>query len=478
MVDDFLNTISMYRLVLYVLICLIVISLLLTFFHSLPFNPLELLLSVSILLISCWLINQLLAKLFKVPTNVESPFITALILSLIITPASTISGILFLLLAALLSQAAKYLLIINRQHLFNPAAIAVVLTGIIIHQFASWWVGNIYLLAPVIVGGLLILRKVRRFSLFLTFLLIYLIFILVSSRSFSVLKTLLELPIFFFGLIMLTEPQTTPPSRKLQMIYGGLVGVLTFYQTPEVALLIGNIFSFLISPKQKLLLTLTEKKQIAPDTYDFEFKSDQKLKFSVGQYLEWTLSHHNVDSRGNRRFFSLASSPTEEFLRIGTKFYPKGSSFKRALGGLEKGERIIAGQLSGEFTLPKDQNKKLVFIAGGIGITPFRSMVKFLLDTKQKRDIVLLYSVKEESEIVYQDIFDQAKLWGIKTVYVITEKMGYINEDMIKKEVNDYKDRVFYISGPHSMVDAFEKTLKTMGIKQSQIKIDFFPGYV
>ncbi len=137
---------------------------------------------------------------------------------------------------------------------------------------------------------------------------------------------------------------------------------------------------------------------------------------------------------------------------------------------------LVASQLAGEFTLPKDLNKKLCFIAGGIGITPFRSMIKFLLDTNQKRDITLLFSNKTELDIVYKDIFDQAFLkLGIKTVYVNTDKMGFIDEMMIREQVFDFKDRTFYISGPHSMIDAFEKTLKNLGVKN--IKVDFFPGY-
>lgn len=105
-------------------------------------------------------------------------------------------------------------------------------------------------------------------------------------------------------------------------------------------------------------------------------------------------------------------------------------------------------------------------------------MIKFLLDTNEKRDIILLYLSKTTKEFIYKDIFDSAKnKLGIKTVYVATDIMGFIDEKMIKAEVSDFKDRYFYISGPHSMVDAFEKTLAEMGVPSNKIKIDFFPGY-
>jgi ferredoxin-NADP reductase len=144
--------------------------------------------------------------------------------------------------------------------------------------------------------------------------------------------------------------------------------------------------------------------------------------------------------------------------------------------------------LAGDFTLPKDQSEKLVFIAGGIGITPFRSMAQYLMDTKQKRDIVMLYSNKTIPEIAYRDVFDRAQEIGLKTVYTVTNenpipqdwtgKTGFINEAMLREEVPDFKTRMFYISGPRSMVVLFDDLLKKMGVPESNIKKDFFPGFV
>jgi ferredoxin-NADP reductase len=156
---------------------------------------------------------------------------------------------------------------------------------------------------------------------------------------------------------------------------------------------------------------------------------------------------------------------------------------------LDAKSSIVAGQLAGDFTLPEDKNKKLAFIAGGIGITPFRSMIKYLLDLEEARPITLFYSNKYANEIVYADIFHQAdKNLGIKTVYTLTEtefvpsgwlgKIGRINEVMIKSEVPDYSERIFYLSGPHTMVTAFEDVLRGMGISKNKIKTDFFPGFV
>lgn len=482
-VDDFLNGITQYRLMLYFLICLLLVATGLSAFGVLPFDPMALLFSAFFLTLVCWLSNAFFARVFRAQTNLESVYITALILALITTPLRTFQEALILGLAAVLSQGSKYILAIRKKHIFNAAAFGAVAAAVILQSGASWWVGTPSMTPFVLAGGLLIIRKVRRFSLVSSYFVVFFIVILgfgafSGSNSLTVAKNLiLDSPILFFAFVMLTEPQTTPPGRTWQIIYGGLVGSL-FRLTPETALLVGNIFSYMVSPKEKLLLKLKEKIQIAPDIYDFVFHSDKKLIFLPGQFMEWTLGHRYPDSRGTRRYFTIASSPTEGNLRIGIKFYPNGSSYKKALMALDSAQKIVASQLAGDFTLPKDPNKKLCFIAGGIGITPFRSMVKYLLDTNQERDIVLLFSNKLAKDIVYKDIFDKAaKKLGIKTVYVVTDEVGYIDEKMIRQEVADFKERIFYISGPHSMVDAFEKVLKEMGISGKQIKVDFFPGY-
>lgn len=239
----------------------------------------------------------------------------------------------------------------------------------------------------------------------------------------------------------------------------------------------------------KLIVNLHEKIQISSDIVDFVFKPAKKVAFIPGQYMEWTLAHPHTDSRGNRRYFTIASSPTEETIRLGVKFYEKGSSYKKALYNLNQQMSIVGAQLSGEFILPKNGNQKLVFIAGGIGITPYRSFLKYLVDTKEQRDIVMFYSNKTADEIAYKDVFDAAeKELGIRTVYTLTDtvnlpqgwsgKLGRITSGMIAEEVPDYSERLFYLSGPHAMVTGYEEVLKSMGLKSKQIKKDFIPGLV
>ncbi len=491
-IDDFLNNITMYRLVLYYLLVLLVWAAVLSLLGIFSFNIFSLSFSTVFILGTCWVTNKIFAYVFKAPTNLESIYITALILSLIITPISNIHNLPFMFWASIWAAASKFIFANNKKHLFNPAAMGVFLTGLGIAGAASWWVGTAWMMPVILIGGILVVKKIKRWDLVLTFLAVSTCTIIVLSYTNNnqlgplAGKIFLDSPILFFAFIMLTEPLTTPSDKAYQMIYGAITGFLftpqlhfgTFTTTPEIALILGNIFSYFVSPKEKLILKLKQKIQLSPDVYDFVFGLEKSFNFIPGQYMEWTLGHKNPDSRGSRRYFTLASSPTENTLRIGVKFYPNGSSWKKSLFNMAPDAEIVASQLSGEFTLPKDPNKKLVFVAGGIGITPLRSIIKYLIDTKEKRDIILIYSVKTDVDAVYTELFNQAsREIGLKTIVNVSDRSGFITSGIITKEIPDYKDRIFYLSGPHGMVDGFKKTLISLEIPLNKIKTDYFPGY-
>ncbi len=509
-IDYFLNRITMYRLVLYVLIALLIIAGIFGYFDLLPYKPMDILFSSVFLMVTCWLLNKFFAFMFDVPTNIESVYITALILALIISPIQGLGDKNFFAIAVWASVwaiASKFIFAINKKHIFNPAAFGVVVTDLFLGLSASWWIGTGIMMPFVAALGLLVVKKIRRFDLVISFLVtaILLIFgnsIYHHSDLIQTAKTVIfDLPIFFLAFIMLTEPATTPPTRSLRVIYGVIVGILNapfivvagIFSTPELALVVGNIFSYLVSPKYKMTLTFKRREQVARDTYDFVFEKDRKFNFKPGQYLEWTLAHGEkdnlgADNRGIRRYFTIASSPTETEIRIGVKFYPEPSSFKNALLNMKTGDKIVASQLSGDFVMPKDKKQKLVFIAGGIGVTPFRSMVKYLIDNGETRDVSIMYSNRELADIAYTKLFDEAyEKLDIKTFYTLTEKekvpvnwrgnIGYFDSNFIKREIPDYKNCLFYLSGPQSLVLAFEDTLGKMGINRSRIKTDYFPGF-
>ncbi len=493
----------MYRLVLYELIGILVIALIFGFLGILPYSPGSILFSTAFILFLSLITNGIFSKVFDAPTNVESAYITALILALIVPPFRSTNDLLILFWAPVLAMASKYILAINRKHIFNPVAIAVVLTALWLNDSANWWVGTPVMMPFVVIFGLSIVRKIRREDMVLTFFFVAFItetfFTLYHGANIlTTFKTLLlSSSLLFFAFIMLTEPFTTPPTKDLRMFYGGLVGFLfsphihlgTLFSTPELALVTGNIFSYLVSPKQKLFLRIKEKISYGQDIIDFVFTTATgRFTFLPGQYMEWTMPHEDPDSRGNRRYFTIASSPTEENIHLGIKFYPQGSSFKKALLNLDAKSQIVAGNLAGDFTLPSDPKVKLVFMAGGIGITPFRSMIKYLIDTHQMRSIVLLYANKNYSEIAYTDVLQEAKKAGVKTVLTLTDeqtipknwpgKVGRVTPEMIKEAAPDFKECNFYLSGPHPMVRGYEEMLLRMGVSSKHIKKDFFPGYI
>lgn len=502
--DSLLNKITMYRLTLYYLIFLIGTAVVFSFFGFLAYNPFDILLDTLIAVSVSVIANYAFARIFKAVTNVESVFITALILVLII-PIKFPTNVAFFIFASIFAMGAKYLLTIEKRHVFNPAAISVVAISLISNYSATWWVGTPIMLPFVFIGGIFLLRKIQREKLVFSFFLTYLLIIGADSiiRTGSLLSiistwqlSIIHSALFFFMFVMLTEPLTSPVTKKLQKYYGYIVAlfyvtpqlrIISFAITPEMALCIGNIFTYILSPNYRLELLLKWKKQLSPDTFVFAFNRVQNFKFIPGQYMEWTLQHKNADSRGNRRYFSIASSPTENDIMMAVRFYNPSSSYKKTLLNIPEGQKIIASQVAGDFILPKDLKKPLVFIAGGVGIAPFRSMIQYIIDKQLQSNIVLFYSNRTANEILFSDTFQKAESYGVKTIYTLTDvnnipadwqgERGYITEEVIKQHVEDYYQRTFYVSGPQLMVQNFEKLLLGMGVKKRNIITDFFPGY-
>lgn len=498
-VDRFLDHTTMYRLVLWHLIALLVAAFAFSIFGLIHTTPVAIVFSTALILAVCWVTNLVFARVFRVPPNQESIYITALIVALIMSPVglTDVHGIGGLVFASVWAMASKFIFAVGRKHVFNPAAFGVLLPALLLGQPATWWVaGNLPLLPVVFAGGVLIVRKLHRFDLIATFMGVVFVTILATTSPshyvMAISETLKSSPLFFFAFVMLTEPLTQPTTRVPRLIFAALVGFLfapnvhigSFYFTPEMALLVGNVFAWAVSPKGRFVLTLERIERAAADTYDFVFTTPNRLAFQAGQYLEWTLGLDHSDNRGNRRYFTVASAPTEGEVRLGVKFYRKPSAFKRALGDMAPGDTIHATQIAGNFTLPSDPHKKLAFLAGGIGITPFRSMLQYLIDENEARPITVLYGCESQEDIAYGDVLDAAeRKLGIRTVYAVArgtrrgQYPGYIDARLVKSAIPDYRERIFYVSGPQPMVQAMRHTLTGMGVHRSRIKVDFFPGF-
>lgn len=498
--DDLLGRVTMYRLTLYYLAALVVAAIVLASAGVLAMEPLVIGIYTLTGLAVCWLTGLVFAKVYKVPLNAESGHISALILALIFSPMGlgnrgAIGAFIF---ACVWAGAAKFAVAWRGKHIFNPAAFGAALTALLLNESASWWAaGNLPLLPVVAIGGLLVARKLKRFDLVLAYLAAAAAATFLASGGTTFLGeaegTLLYSPLLFVGFIMLTEPLTTPPSRAMRIAYGALVGALSGPNihlgpvpvTPELALLIGNAFAWLASPKARHLLVLQRIEEVARGIYDFVFVAEPPLVFKAGQYLEWTLAVHPGDARGNRRFFTVASAPETAEARLGVRIYPNSSAFKRALGALQPGDRVFAGQPAGDFTLPRNPGQKLAFLAGGVGVTPFRAMVEHLLIAREARSITLLYGSEKQADIAYRDLFDRAASeLQMKTVYVLAGErvlapgmaQGMIDERTIAAEIPDFAERLFYIAGPPAMVTASRAALRRLGVRPARIKLDYFPG--
>lgn len=488
LIDRYLNKITMYRLVVYGLCVIAGAGLLLALLGYLSLSPADLVITLAVLLISSYLTEIIFAKIWGVPANSESWLITGLILFLILQPANDVAGFAVAALAGVIAIASKYILAVRGKHIFNPAALAASVLSLSALAATTWWVGSSSLWPVLLLVGLAVVRKIRRFQLVFTFAAIALLlpFVLdglAGRLSFDNLQgALLVSPLIFLSTIMLTEPATMPSRRLHQLIFAAGVAVLyapgwhigSLYIYPEVALVLGNIYAFAVSPKLKLRLRLKQINRVSEHVYDYVFTPEQQFSFKPGQYLEWTLPHVASDNRGNRRTFTIASSPTESDVHLGIKYYEPSSTFKNTFRALKSGDSIYASQLAGNFTLDGNESKPLVFIAGGIGITPFRSMIKYITDRRLKVDITLLYQVSDATELAYTKEFEAAAVSGVKYLPLISTRLDH---DRLSQLVPDYARRIFYVSGPAAMVDSTAQILKSVGIPSDHIIRDHFSGY-
>src|SRR5665213_1767695 len=214
----------------------------------------------------------------------------------------------------------------------------------------------------------------------------------------------------------------------------------------------------------------------------FWFEPERPLDYIAGQYIEMTIKHDKPDDRGIKRWFTVSSSPSDApLISITTKFSKPSSSFKKALLGSKTGDTVTISDPMGDFVLPIDAKIPLTFVAGGIGITPFHSIIKWLHDTKQSRDISLLYAAKTESELVFLKLFES---YGMKRQIILSEKdnnrrgqTGKLSGQLIISTTKPAKDSLVFVSGPEPMVEALQDQLTSDGIDKSRQVGDFFPGY-
>lgn len=482
LLDKINDRLTSYRLMLYFLICLAGWALIGSFFDKVPYNWHQIIISALWLIGICWAANKLIAKFLDIPANKESDLITALILALILAPPASAKDFAVTAAAGIAAIASKYVIAFSKSHVFNPAAGGALIAGEVFHKYPAWWVGTKFMTPIIVIGGLLVLRKMKRFSLAMVFLAVFMLYLIFGTSNGGdthfLWRELISTQALFFAVVMLTEPLTSPTLASRFLPYGVVVGICysitKLKLSPEEALLIGNLFTFIVARNRRYEVKFIRRIQEAEGIYSYLFTLPKGLRFKAGQYMEWTIGQNKTDSRGNRRYLTISSSPTEPGLMFTIKHPKPASAFKQKLDELKPGDPLLASHLAGSFTLPGDQRKKIALLAGGVGITPYRSMIKYLIDSGQKRDVALLYSAGSEGELSFRQLFSKASASGLKIIYVTDRQ---VDDTVIQRSIPDYKERRFYISGPYGYVHAVQTALLKMNVSPSEIITDYFPGY-
>lgn len=235
-------------------------------------------------------------------------------------------------------------------------------------------------------------------------------------------------------------------------------------------------------------ITFISKEKIAKDTYTFSFKRPAEFEFIPGQYNRWTLPITATDGRGSSRFFTISSSPLEkEILTVTTKIIQ--SDFKKALLNLKENDEIKIFGPMGNFILDETNTKPRVLIAGGIGITPYHSMITYAAAKNLTIQLTLFVSFSVPEEMVFYENLKKLEEQhpNIKIIYTITKleesqtqwdgEKGRISQEIIKKYVSDIPNALFYVVGPPPMQEATTKLLKDMQIAEDNILTEAFTGY-
>lgn len=225
-----------------------------------------------------------------------------------------------------------------------------------------------------------------------------------------------------------------------------------------------------------------DKLQESDEIYSFRFAPERPIAFVAGQFIELTLPHDEPDDRGIKRWFTISSAPSDPFITITTRITQNSSTFMQALQTLRPGTSLHMTEPMGDFVLPLDPSIPLVFVAVGIGITPFHSMLAWLADTDApKRNIQLLYGVKNEDDIIFQDTFEHAKVHATIVVKDASAEWGgergELTSDHIVKLAEMNNQSLVYVAGPEPVVESLQTGLVALGIKRHHIVTDFFLNY-
>ena len=220
-----------------------------------------------------------------------------------------------------------------------------------------------------------------------------------------------------------------------------------------------------------MIVRFEQRKELAPSIWEYSFRPERPVDFIPGQYADFHVLSPLPDPRGQSRVFSMTSLPSSELVSFVAKFVPPLSPYKQALQALQPGDELRLDDAMGDLVLPKSPQIPLVFVAGGIGIASFVSMLEQLLKDKEEREIYLFYALRNRNEQIFRDITDAYPL-SLKTIAIAPHRLS---AEEIASSVPP--DSYTYISGSQRFVEGLRTDLLARGIAHEQIAFDYFDGY-
>lgn len=214
-------------------------------------------------------------------------------------------------------------------------------------------------------------------------------------------------------------------------------------------------------------IILVEKKHEYADVYSFIFKPQHQVDFTPGYYAHVVIHDLPKSAGGPVRYLSIASAPSDGVLQFTTHVRDE-SAHKQKLGKLKIGDFETIYKVKGDFVLPKDQSRSVVLVAGGIGITPFRSMLREEAHNLSSRDITLVHV--SDKEYLFEK---ELREFSFSQFRIKRDEINAYMETLYKEKTN----AVFYASGPPGFVDAMKELLEKIGVKKENIKQDWFDNY-
>lgn len=246
--------------------------------------------------------------------------------------------------------------------------------------------------------------------------------------------------------------------------------------------------STVVADWPKFLAKLKDRQEIAERTMAFRFEKPASFKFTPGQFIDITLLNPpETDSEGNARGFSIASAPYEDFIMVATRL--RDTAFKRVLKSVRLGTEVRIEGPFGNLRLHNDKSRAAVILTGGIGITPFRSILLHAAREKLPHRIVLFYANRRPEDAAFLNELQELEKQdpNFKLIACMTEmkksqqpwsgERGLINLALLEKYLKGVPSPVYYITGPPAMVKAMHTILTDTGTDDDNIRIEEFAGY-